>query len=334
VVESPAASADASVASVASVAPPSCSTLARSASASRAAFVSGAWNRAAAPDSDAFMAPASLLSRTSRDSRSASLVSSSGESARPSRYPPLTTRGGMSLAKSRRLLAASTGSPLTSARALGHCSKSSNASTPASLSAILVRVFLTTRYDAFSPSARRSSASCATVSPRYSVSTAASDSRNASVSSATAAALSDLSMGLLPVGRLAVDPTGGTRTTKKPRTQAYEARRARTYRAGMLLRHLRGPSREREPSTTRGRVVTGGLRHGHDSKRPGATDGRAGAFAESSGCRGGAGARVDGDAGAHRRGERDLLDVPALGGGRLEPDHLVDRGVVVLHQLL
>ena len=44
--------------------------------------------------------------------------------------------------------------------------------------------------------------------------------------------------------------------------------------------------------------------------------------------------RVDGDAGAHRRGERDLLQVAALGGGRLQPDHLVDRRRVVLEQRL
>src|SRR5450755_3698524 len=42
--------------------------------------------------------------------------------------------------------------------------------------------------------------------------------------------------------------------------------------------------------------------------------------------------RVDGDAGTHGRGDRGLLDVTALGGGRLEPDHLVQRGRVVLQQ--
>src|ERR1700722_1265504 len=44
--------------------------------------------------------------------------------------------------------------------------------------------------------------------------------------------------------------------------------------------------------------------------------------------------RVDGNAGPHRRGERDLPQVAALGGGRLEPDYLVDRGGVVLQQRL
>jgi hypothetical protein len=41
---------------------------------------------------------------------------------------------------------------------------------------------------------------------------------------------------------------------------------------------------------------------------------------------------VDRDAGAHRGGERDLPQVPALGCGGLEPDHLVDGGRVVLKQ--
>src|SRR5690606_11046586 len=43
--------------------------------------------------------------------------------------------------------------------------------------------------------------------------------------------------------------------------------------------------------------------------------------------------RVDRDAGAHRGGDGGLLDVPALGGGRLQTEDLVQRGAVVLHQL-
>src|SRR3954465_1038700 len=68
---------------------------------------------------------------------------------------------------------------------------------PASPAAILVSVFLTPAYVAWPASERRSSLSCATVSPRYSVSTAADDSRNDSVSSATAAALSGPAIGFL-----------------------------------------------------------------------------------------------------------------------------------------
>src|SRR3954453_22920742 len=44
--------------------------------------------------------------------------------------------------------------------------------------------------------------------------------------------------------------------------------------------------------------------------------------------------RVHRDAGAHRRGQRRLLHVPALGGRRLEPQHLLERGGVVLDELL
>src|ERR1700733_2888826 len=43
---------------------------------------------------------------------------------------------------------------------------------------------------------------------------------------------------------------------------------------------------------------------------------------------------VDRDAWGHGRGEGDLLQVPALGGGRLEPNHLVKRGRVVFEQRL
>src|SRR5690606_27240598 len=46
------------------------------------------------------------------------------------------------------------------------------------------------------------------------------------------------------------------------------------------------------------------------------------------------GIRVDRDTGAHRGGQGDLLDVAPLRSGRLEPQHLVDGGQVVLQQLL
>src|SRR5688500_3132240 len=80
----------------------------------------------------------------------------------------------------------------------GPCSRSSKAPTPASFAAILVSVFFTTAYDVSAPRDRRSSLSWATVSPRYSVRTAAVELRNSSVSSATAAALSGLAMGGRP----------------------------------------------------------------------------------------------------------------------------------------
>src|SRR4029453_7142691 len=146
----------------------------------------------------AFIAPASFARSTSRDSRSASFLISSALSGLPSSTPPLMTRNGCALAKSRRPLAASTGSPLTNAIADGPTSSSVSCSTPASFAAILVSVFFTTAYLADSPSERRSSWSSATLRPRYSVSTAAFEVRNSSAISATAAALSGRAMGLLP----------------------------------------------------------------------------------------------------------------------------------------
>ncbi len=105
-------------------------------------------------------------------------------------------RAGLSLAKSRRAFADSTGSPVTKATAVGPANRSSSSVIPASLAAILVSVFFTTAYWAFSPSERRRFFTCFTVRPRYSVSTAAFEARNLSVISATAAALSGLAIGL------------------------------------------------------------------------------------------------------------------------------------------
>jgi len=62
----------------------------------------------------------------------------------PSRMPPLMTRGELVLAKSRRLFAVATGSPLMKAIADGPVSRSSKPSTPASFAAIFVSVFFTT----------------------------------------------------------------------------------------------------------------------------------------------------------------------------------------------
>src|SRR6185437_14803185 len=144
-------------AALASGASPSASArLARSASAIWAICTGSALNVAAAPASDAFMAPASLASSTSRGSRSASLVISDGLIALPSSTPPLITSSGFALAKSRRPLAASTTSPSTNAIADGPTSiEDSCSSSPASLTAILVRVFLTTANVAWLPSDRR-----------------------------------------------------------------------------------------------------------------------------------------------------------------------------------
>src|SRR5665811_1168739 len=97
----------------------SASILARRASTTRAVCDKGAAKRYTALLSDANMAPASLARRTSRDSRSASLEISAGDKALPSRRPALITRWGFALAKSRRPLVASTGSPVMKAIADG-----------------------------------------------------------------------------------------------------------------------------------------------------------------------------------------------------------------------
>src|SRR5580693_4061474 len=187
-----------SVLGAASAAPPSASRLARSASASWAICTGSAFITAAALDIEAFISPASLASSTSRGSRSASRSISAGEIALPSSTPPLITSSGLAREKSRSPLAASTTSPLTNAIADGPLSRSPSwLATPASFAAILVSVFFTTVKVALSPSEPRSSASWATVRPRYSVSTAPSELWNRSASSATAVTLSALAMVLL-----------------------------------------------------------------------------------------------------------------------------------------
>ena len=172
--------------------------LGASASTVRAACDSGAWNSAAACDSDAFMAPASLASSTSRDSRSASFLISSADSGLAVEDTALDDEQRVGLGEvtqTLRRLDRVTGDEGDRRRTAEAGRRAS--SIPASLAAILVSVFFTTAYVAFSPSERRSSLSCATVRPRYSVSTAAFELRNCSASSATAAALSALAMGLL-----------------------------------------------------------------------------------------------------------------------------------------
>src|SRR5690606_40200600 len=84
----------------------------------------------------------------------------------------------------------------------------------------LPRVFFTTRKRAFWPRLLRSSPSWATVSPRYSVSTAPCELWNSSLSSVTAAALSGLAMGLLPTvnaGEVQESHGQGGGEKKKPR---------------------------------------------------------------------------------------------------------------------
>jgi hypothetical protein len=151
-------------------------------------------NVLAALDIDAFIAPAILASRTSRDSRLASCIISAVVTALPSKIPPLIINSGFSLAKSRNALAASIGSPLINATADGPASIAGSRSTPASFAAILVKVFLTTEYLFLTPSERRSCFNNVAERPRYSVSTVAFAVRKSSTISATAAVLSALAI--------------------------------------------------------------------------------------------------------------------------------------------
>ena len=130
------------------------------------------------------MAPASLASSTSRGSRSASLVISDGVIALPSSTPPLITEERVRLGEVAQALGRLDHVAFDERdRRRQASSEDSCSSSPASVTAILVRVFFTTANVAWSPSDRRSSASWATVSPRYSVRTAPDEPLNRSVSS-------------------------------------------------------------------------------------------------------------------------------------------------------
>ncbi|CAB4953389.1 unannotated protein [freshwater metagenome] len=141
-----------------------------------------------------FIAPAILASRTSRDSRLANCIISAVVTALPSKIPPLITSIGFSFEKSLNALAASIGSPLINATADGPASNAGSKSTPASLAASFVKVFLTTEYLFLVPSERRSCFIKPTESPRYSVSTVAFAVRKSSAISATAAVFSGVAI--------------------------------------------------------------------------------------------------------------------------------------------
>src|SRR3712207_1162987 len=123
---------------------PSAGFFSCSAAASRATCESGAWNRPAALLRLPIIAPASLASRTSRDSTSARAVTSAAPTVRPSTTPPLTTSSGLVRAKSRMALAALTGSPSMKAIAVGPLSSGARSAWPTCSAARFVRVFLTT----------------------------------------------------------------------------------------------------------------------------------------------------------------------------------------------
>ncbi len=167
------------------------------------------------------------------------------------------TSAGFVRAKSRRLFAVSTGSPVTNAMAVGPArSFSSMAVTPASLAAMAVRVFLTTAYVACPPMLFRSWVSCDTVRPRYSVRTAAFEVRNLSEISATAAALSGLAMALLPSFVVPVEQARTRRTPRRRAHGAWENRPGSGHTEPQhdtchsIPFHLRGPPAGAGPWTT------------------------------------------------------------------------------------
>src|SRR6516165_1853128 len=293
------------------------------------------------------MAPASLASSTSRGSRSASLLTSAAVRGLPSSTPPLMTSSGFALAKSSRPLAACATSPSTNAIADGPESIDPTWSPrPASVAAILVSVFFTTANVALPLSEPRSSDIWATVSPRYSVSTAPLESRNLPVSSSTMAVFSAFAMSLLPMCRPCRIGTEDEKRPGRRRTRGYNrTRRSRltVTCAGCPLYGTFGQTlASRHPAVFGTDKCTGGIPGVQIAKRrrsrpgappqrvctPGSADRRL-FLDEAAGL-----VRVHRDTGAHRRGERDLLQVAALGGGGLEPDHLIERGRVVLEQRL
>src|SRR6478752_7593525 len=143
----------------------------------------------------------------------------------------------LALAKSVRLLAAATASPLMNAIAVGPESWSLNASTPASLAAMAVRVFLTTENLVSWPRETRSCLSCATVSPRYSVRTAAFDSLKSLVISATAETLLGVAITLLPgIVPVCPGPRSKELKTKKRPAQMHGACLDAVHDRGALLR--------------------------------------------------------------------------------------------------
>ena len=133
----------------------------------------------------AFIIPAILESRTSRDSSVASACASAAERILPSRYPPLSTSAGNLFAASTTFFAVATTSPSTNATAVGPSSSVSSSATPASAAARWKSVFFTIEKRACSDRERRSSVASCTDRPRYSASRRAFAPSIRSLSAAT-----------------------------------------------------------------------------------------------------------------------------------------------------
>src|SRR6266700_2414610 len=184
---------------------------------------------------------------------------------------------------------------------------------------------------------------------------------NCSVSSVTAATLSALAMSLLPEYPARTDgartpasarPGPNPRTPKGRGAKAGERRTPRAQAAGAYQR--RGGVRQQQKISSQltcaGRPLTRNLRlprlpygrQSSDQRSLVHTSVRAGAGAAKPGSASWGGlefvgeaarlVRVDRDARTHAGGEGGLPQVSALRGGRLQPDDLIDRRGVVLHE--
>src|SRR5438874_2104625 len=138
-----------------------------------------------------WIAPTSRARSCSREGRSASALSSAGGSIWPSTYPALIASAWFAFANVWSALATATGSSFENTTPVGpvRCGRSS--SNRDDWIASRARRFLTTLYSADTArSCLRSSASCWTVRPRYSVSTTVFTPSSRDLSSATASTFS------------------------------------------------------------------------------------------------------------------------------------------------
>ena len=218
-----------------------------------------AWNRPAALVSGAWNTPATCASSASREGSSASASISAGVMIRAPSRPPFSTSAGLLRPKSRSALAAPAASPRTKAIATGPSNIDATPSRPESATALRAKVFLNTLYSV--PATRseaRNAASSGTVSPRYSVRTAASASASFVRISSTTATFSGLAMLGLPIGRQR--KTGRRRYAKRPVEQGASSGGPTSGRVHYLERDRRSaadsvvrkhPSARVHPETVR-----------------------------------------------------------------------------------
>ena len=256
------------------------------------------------------------------------------------------------LANSRRPLAATTGSPVMNAIADGPTRSSSNAAIARVLGGDPGRACSSPRSTSRFAELSRSSLSWATVSPRYSVSTAP-ELRNCS-RARRRRLLCRLAPWLSFRGTWAsgAGPHRGTRRNENAPAQAHGASTVGVDAAlGHTCAGRPGSGLGAAVTQVRPAVFGRDAAYGSGSRarpnrtglvvvarplpRPAPPDQVRRVAAVRRRRRSLAGpVRVDLDAGAHRRRQGDLPEVAALGAGRLEPQHLVERGRVVLGQLL